>query len=223
MEQPGVLVGPITRRSRGSNPAPAICKMVKKIKKRRVRETAKRVKNEIKEEVFLNVPNMITLLRLILVFVFIYMLFNDFSRIQLLVVFSVAAISDWFDGFFARKLKQTTNMGARMDQVIDRVFTILIFGSLLAYYIKSPDNNHSIVLLFLTISREIIGIPGFLIALIRAKDSYKVKYIGKVTTFIQGFALGAIILGASWAIYLVIPTCIIGILSGIDYLRYSIS
>lgn len=189
----------------------------------KVERISNKVKTEIKEEVFLNVPNMITLARLILVFVFVYMLFNDYSKLALVIVFGSAAISDWFDGFFARKLKQTTRTGARLDQVIDRVFTAIVFGALLAYYILNPNEKHPIVFLFLTISREIVGIPGFLIALIRNKDAYKVKYIGKVTTFIQGFALGAIVLDVNWAIYLVVPTCIIGIISGIDYLRYSMS
>jgi len=166
---------------------------------------------------------MITLLRVILVFVFIYLLFNDYSKLSLVIVFGIAAASDWFDGFFARRLKQTTKMGARMDQVIDRVFTALVFGALLAYYVMNPTEKHPIMLLFLTISREIVGTPGFIIALIRGKDSYKVRYIGKVTTFIQGFALGAIILEVSWAVYLVVPTCAIGIISGIDYLRYSLN
>jgi CDP-diacylglycerol--glycerol-3-phosphate 3-phosphatidyltransferase len=189
--------------------------------KKKIRKT--RIKKELKNEIFLNVPNIITLARLILVFVFMYLLFNDYSKIYLITVFSVAALSDWFDGFFARKLKQTTQTGARMDQVIDRVFTTIIFVSLLFYFMNNPDNNHSILLLFLSVSREIIGTPGFLIALIRGKDSYKVRFIGKVMTLIQGFALGAIILGVSWAIFIVVPTCIIGILAGIDYLRYSIS
>jgi CDP-diacylglycerol--glycerol-3-phosphate 3-phosphatidyltransferase len=158
-----------------------------------------------------------------MVFVFIYMLFNDYSKLSLAIVFGIAAVSDWFDGYFARKLKQTTKMGARMDQIIDRVFTAMVFGALLFYYILNPNEQHPIVLLFLVISREVIGIPGFLIALIRDKDAYKVRYIGKITTFIQGFALGAIILEASWAIYIVVPTCIIGIISGLDYVRYSIN
>lgn len=83
--------------------------------RKKIKEKAKEVKKEIKEEVFLNIPNSITILRLILVFVFIYMLFKDYSKLYLIVVFSVAAVSDWFDGFFARRLKQTTTIGALMD------------------------------------------------------------------------------------------------------------
>src|SRR3989344_5268073 len=88
-----------------------------------IKKVEEDVKKEIREEFFFNVPNSITLARLILVFVFVYMLFNEYSKFSLITIFAIAALSDWFDGFFARKLKQTTKIGARLDQVIDRVFT----------------------------------------------------------------------------------------------------
>jgi CDP-diacylglycerol--glycerol-3-phosphate 3-phosphatidyltransferase len=88
-------------------------------------------KEKLKKEIFLNIPNSITLIRLLFIFIFIYMLFNDYSKLSLTIVFSIAAISDWFDGYFARKLKQTTKIGARIDQVVDRIFTVSIALSLL--------------------------------------------------------------------------------------------
>jgi len=200
---------------------------------KKIKQEIKKAEKEIKDEILLNVPNSITLLRLVLIFVFIYMLFMNYSRVSILVVFSIAALSDWFDGYFARKLNQKTQIGARMDQVIDRVFTGGIVISLMIYLILhskiSPENvflisrTNVFLLLFLSVSREIVGLPGFVVALIRNKDPYQVRYIGKVTTFIQSIALGAIILQVTWAVYIVIPTCIIGIIAGFDYLRYSLS
>jgi len=203
-------------------------KAVKKVEKEI--DTAKK---ELKKEVLLNVPNSITLSRLILSFVFVYILFENYSRVLIFFVFTVAAITDWFDGYFARKLKQTSKFGARMDQIIDRVFTVVIVGSLVIYLMThgttsydnifrlAPDNVY--LLLFLCCSREIIGFPGLFIALIRRKPTYNVKYIGKLTTFVQAFALGAVILELPWAIYLAIATGILGILAAFDYLRYSLS
>lgn len=192
----------------------------------------KTCETEIKKEIILNVPNTLTLLRLVLIFVFVYMLFMDYSRISILIIFSIAALTDWFDGYFARKLNQKTQIGARMDQVIDRVFTGGIVLALIIFVIINNQMTESIfslsttnifLLLFLSTSREIIGLPGFIITLIRNKDPYQVRYIGKLTTFVQSITLGAIILGVSWAIYLAIPTCIIGIIAGFDYLKYSLS
>ncbi|MFA5259121.1 MAG: CDP-alcohol phosphatidyltransferase family protein [Candidatus Pacearchaeota archaeon] len=199
----------------------------------KIKQEIKKAEKEIKDEILLNVPNSITLLRLVLIFVFIYMLFMNYSRISILIVFTIAALSDWFDGYFARKLNQKTQIGARMDQIIDRVFTGGIVLALMIYLILnskvSPQNvflisrTNVFLLLFLSVSREIVGLPGFIIALIRNKDPYQVRYIGKVTTFIQSIALGAIILQVPWAIYIVIPTCIVGIIAGFDYFKYSLS
>ena len=186
---------------------------------------------EIKKEILFNVPNSITLLRLILTFVFVYMLFKDFSPLPLAIVFAFAAITDWFDGYFARKLKQTSKFGARLDQVVDRIFTIVIVFAIIAYLVShnkydslfrfSSDNVY--LMLFLISSREIIGTPGVFILLIRRKPTYNVRYVGKVTTFIQSVALCAIILNVWFAIYLAMATCIVGILAGFDYLKYSLS
>ncbi len=186
----------------------------------KVREKVKEIKQEIKKEVLFNVPNSLTLLRLILTFVIVYMLFSGYSRVSITVIFVVAALTDTLDGFLARRLKQTTKIGARLDQVIDRIFGVMVVLSLGAYFLIYT--HEEIIILFLILSREIIGAPGVFIRVIRNMDTYKVKYIGKATTFVQCFAIGAVILGVSWAIYLAVLTCLLGIVSGFDYLRDSL-
>ena len=94
---------------------------------------AEDIVGEIEKEIFLNIPNSLTLLRLILTFVFIYLLFMNYSKLILIIVFIIAALTDWFDGFFARKLNQKTKIGARLDQLVDRVFTISIVLALIIY------------------------------------------------------------------------------------------
>lgn len=195
--------------------------------KEKIKRTKKRINNiktELKQEIkedFFNVPNMITLARMVLIFFVVFMVFNNYSKWTIAIVFGIAAFTDWLDGFFARRLKQTTTIGARLDQVTDRIFTLVIVIGLLFYFIRhEPDK---IILLFLVSSREIIGSFGLVIRLIRNKDAYKVRYIGKVTTFVQSFAIAFIIVGFSWSIYPAILTCLIGIVSGIDYIRDSVN
>ncbi len=193
----------------------------------------KDVEKEIEEEILFNVPNSITLLRLLLTFVFIYMLFENFNIIALVTVYGVAALTDWFDGYFARLLNQKTKFGARMDQIVDRIFTVMIILSIIVYTLINKHNpaesifdispNNIFLLLFLTSSREILGAPGVIVLLIRKKNPYNVRYIGKVTTFIQSVTLGSIIIGLNLSIYLAMATCILGIISGFDYLKYSLS
>jgi len=189
--------------------------------KKRIRKKIKKVGRSIKKEVLFNVPNTLTLLRLLLAFIVVYMLFSGYSRLSVAVVFAIAALTDLFDGYLARKLKQTTKIGARLDQVIDRIFAAIIVISLGAYFLIYT--HESILVLFLIMSREIIGLPGFIIRIIRGTDTYKVRYIGKLTTFVQSFAIAFIMLGLSWSIYFAIVTCLIGVISGFDYLKDSVT
>lgn len=177
---------------------------------------------EKEKEVFLNIPNLITLLRLALTFIFVYMLIMNFPKIHVLIIFIIAALTDWFDGFLAKKLNQKTKIGAKMDQIVDRIFTILIIVSLIFYFYQHNKLDTRLLLLLLIVSREIISTPGVIINLMRSKSLYKVNYFGRLTTFCQAIAISAIILQLTWAIYLVIPTAIIGMLAAIDYLRYSL-
>jgi len=183
-----------------------------------------KTKKEIKGEIFFNLANSFSILRLLLTFVIVYMLFNDYSRFSIGIVFIIAAATDWFDGFFARKLNQTTKLGARLDQVMDRIFTIIIAAALLIFFVMTGER---IMLIFLVLAREIIATPGFVLRLIKDKDAYGVRYIGKVTTFIQSTSLAIIILNIrwfslDWPLYSAIATCIVGVIAGFDYLGDSI-
>ena len=72
----------------------------------------------------MNLPNQLTMLRLILAFVFLAVLsvseFPSSSTIALFV-FVVAAISDFLDGYLARKNNQVTNFGKLMDPLADKI------------------------------------------------------------------------------------------------------
>jgi len=191
--------------------------------KQKTKVKIKKIKQEIKQEIkedFLNVPNMITLVRVVLSFFVVYMIFQGYSRLSIALVFGFAAATDCLDGYFARKLKQTSSIGARLDQVTDRLFTAIVAIALLIFFVKT--NQGKILFLFIITSRELIGLPGFLIRIVRNKDTYKVKYIGKLTTFVQSVTIALLIYGVSWIIYPVIITGLIGIVSGVDYLRDSL-
>ncbi|MFA6022766.1 MAG: CDP-alcohol phosphatidyltransferase family protein [Candidatus Pacearchaeota archaeon] len=197
--------------------------------KKSVKKSEKKIEKEVKNEFILNVPNSLTLLRLVLMFVIAYMIFLNYSYVLIAALFAFAAFTDWLDGFFARKLNQKSELGARLDQVIDRVFMIpLVLILLFKVYSVNPTMAFFLIA---CLSREIIGTPGFVIRIIRDVDAYKVKYIGKVTTFMQSFAVIFIILsmaypGNFWlnalTAILAIITGLVGIIAGFDYLKDSL-
>ncbi len=185
-------------------------------------------KKEDRGEFKWNVPNTLTLSRLAFTFILIYLILFGYPENFMLVgvLFIIAAVTDWFDGFFARKLNQKSELGARLDQVIDRVFMIPIIIVLL-YKFYSIDQNLAF-LLVACLSREIVGTPGLVIRMIRNTDAYKVKYIGKVVTFIQSIAIILIIFRFDNIIYFWITvvagiaTGLLGIVAGFDYLKDSL-
>jgi CDP-diacylglycerol--glycerol-3-phosphate 3-phosphatidyltransferase len=83
----------------------------------------------------LNLPNQLTLLRVILTPVFVALLLSDSSvHKQLsLVVFIVAALTDWYDGWIARKLGYISRWGKFLDPLADKILSsaaLIAFASL---------------------------------------------------------------------------------------------
>ncbi|MBQ3279284.1 MAG: CDP-diacylglycerol--glycerol-3-phosphate 3-phosphatidyltransferase [Clostridia bacterium] len=70
-----------------------------------------------------NIPNALTMLRLVLIPVFVY-LFWKVDRKAALVVFLVASLTDMLDGMLARKLNQITDFGKLFDPLADKVMVL---------------------------------------------------------------------------------------------------
>jgi len=77
-----------------------------------------------------NIPNTLTLFRIILIPVTIYTHYLDL-KILSLGIFAFMAITDYLDGYFARKLNQETNFGAIFDPIADKVVGISFYSYLL--------------------------------------------------------------------------------------------
>lgn len=175
----------------------------------------------------MNVPNTITLSRLLLVAPLAYVLFAGYSRWTALAAFALAAMTDSFDGLVARRLGQVTPRGAWLDQMVDRCFTLaivllLLTRAWLADGATSRAGPSLPLLLALACAREIVALPGVLIVLLRKARLYHVEYVGKVATFVQSVTIGMIILDVPWALYPALGCAVVGIFSGANYLRYSL-
>ncbi|MBF0215630.1 MAG: CDP-diacylglycerol--glycerol-3-phosphate 3-phosphatidyltransferase [Candidatus Omnitrophica bacterium] len=80
----------------------------------------------------MNLPNKITIARIVLTFIFMFLLYlhGVIFKILALVVFLLAVYSDYLDGMLARKLDIRTDFGKLMDPVADK---ILVLGAMLAF------------------------------------------------------------------------------------------
>ena len=75
-----------------------------------------------------NIPNILSTIRILLVFVFVFLLFGLNSPVGALIVFLVAGATDVIDGFLARRFNWITNLGKILDPLADKLMqcTVLV-------------------------------------------------------------------------------------------------
>jgi len=141
----------------------------------------------------INVPNTLSMIRIALipVFVYVYYLPYDWSHIAATSLFGIAAITDWFDGYLARKLGQQSHLGAILDPLADKLMVVVVLILLVA---DNPQNNWLLFSTVIIITREIF------IATLREWMAEQgegakvaVSFAGKIKTAVQMVALGFLI------------------------------
>ena len=155
-------------------------------------ENVSRVQRDSKVSV-VNLPNALTVLRLVLVPVFVVLGLQSQSWSALwaaFVVFAVAAVTDRFDGELARSWGQITDFGRIADPIADKALTLCGFG-LLSYQGFLPW-----WLTILIAVRE-LGITAMRTFFLRRGVVVSANQAGKLKTFMQMVALGMLLI--PWA------------------------
>jgi CDP-diacylglycerol--glycerol-3-phosphate 3-phosphatidyltransferase/cardiolipin synthase len=143
-----------------------------------------------------NVPNILTVLRIALipVFVGIFYLPNDKASLTAIpahwvnvtaaAVFALAAFTDWLDGFWARKFNQTSNFGAFLDPVADKLMVAAALIVLVEF------ERIGAVIALIIIGREIaISALREWMAGVGERSSVAVAQMGKIKTAAQMLAI----------------------------------
>ena len=183
-----------------------------------------RVRKKGKEKIW-NIPNPITFLRIVITFIIIYMFIIGSSLLSIILVFMLGALTDFFDGYFARKLNQITEFGRQFDIIADRFLLIVtVLGIIIMLTGQNMMNNFHLIQIFLIMSRELITSPFALLALIWGKRTPDVRFIGKLATALQGVTFPMIVLSVfypifNFSIFFSVLTCILGLFSGLYYIR----
>jgi len=151
----------------------------------------------------LNIPNILTIARIVLIPVFLLVAYwppaigveghtGSFSRHVLLTsIFVLAAITDWFDGYLARALNQTSAFGRFLDPVADK---LMVAAALVVLVQWKP----TIIMAFagiVIISREItVSALREWMAEFGARTSVAVSTVGKYKTAFQMIAISVFLL-----------------------------
>ncbi|WP_087020165.1 CDP-diacylglycerol--glycerol-3-phosphate 3-phosphatidyltransferase [Thaumasiovibrio subtropicus] len=136
----------------------------------------------------LTIPNILSFIRLLLipVFVVVFYLPVSWSAFGSALIFVIAALTDWLDGFLARKLNQTTRFGAFIDPVADKVMV----ATALVLVVESYQTIWVTIPAITMIGREIIiSALREWMAEIGKRNSVAVSWVGKVKTTAQMAAL----------------------------------
>ncbi|MFP5504549.1 MAG: CDP-diacylglycerol--glycerol-3-phosphate 3-phosphatidyltransferase [Candidatus Sericytochromatia bacterium] len=130
----------------------------------------------------LNLPNILTLSRLVLTIPFLVCLEFPGLEVWALAIFAVASLTDWLDGYLARKLNQITTLGKLLDPLGDKV---LVTGALVALAAKDIIPAWSVTAILF---RE------FLVTGLRAIEASRgmiipAGWLGKIKTVLQMAAI----------------------------------
>lgn len=138
--------------------------------------------------IFFSLPNMLTLLRIILIPIFVLVFYLPFSWSHEVaaIIFALACITDWLDGYFARKLKQFSPFGAFLDPVADK----LLVACCLLLLVGAKELDYITVPAMIIVGREIvISALREWMSEVGQRASITVNMIGKIKTMLQMAAL----------------------------------
>jgi cardiolipin synthase (CMP-forming) len=177
----------------------------------------------------LNIPILLTWLRVALIPLVVGVFYLPLSwlpradqNLSATLVFIVAAVTDWFDGFLARRWNQTSAFGAFLDPVADK---LMVAGALLVLVWLDQVNA---VIAFIIIGREIaISALREWMAQIGASKSVAVSSIGKIKTAAQMVAIPMLLYHGTlvgidthvWGERLLWIACVLTVWSMFYYLR----
>jgi len=128
----------------------------------------------------LNLPNLITLLRIGAIPLFLILL-TDKQYTEALIVFTVAAATDSLDGAIARLTNSRTVLGSYIDPLADKL--LLVSSFLILTYLGFIPHWLAI----LVVSRDVIILVGFLVLFVITGHSIVIQptFVGKASTFFQ--------------------------------------
>jgi len=186
----------------------------------------------------MNLPNILTISRVPLMFIVVGLMYAEFSHAATLAfwLFIAAALTDWLDGKIARERGIVSPFGRFMDSVIDKVLVIGVMAGLVNGDYFGGYNIAAMMLLLCILCRE------FAISGLRAAAAVKGQVVeadsgGKLKTFVQlnaiGWLMGArmlredsagidagVVSAVFWVgIALFVLSAVLTITSGISYLR----
>ena len=148
----------------------------------------------------ITLPNVLTIIRMVLIPVFVSMLFYQ-RFVWALLIFVIAGITDGLDGLFARRFRQQSQLGRILDPIADKLMLVTSFVVLsMRGVFPTPLPRHLPIPFWVTItvlSRDVfILIGAAAINIVTGFRNFRPSLPGKVSTAVQIVAVAAVMLAA---------------------------
>jgi len=137
------------------------------------------------------VPNMLSAMRLLLVPVFLFMILNHQGLIAIAIL-AVSSITDFLDGYLARRFHQVTRLGQLLDPFADRLY---IFSTLIAFSIQGVIPWW---LALLVLGRDFMLLVVYPILATHGYGPLPVHYLGKAGTMALLYAFPLLLIANIW-------------------------
>jgi CDP-diacylglycerol--glycerol-3-phosphate 3-phosphatidyltransferase len=137
------------------------------------------------------IPNLLSFFRILSVVPIITLFYFQFYYAAA-SLFLVAALTDFFDGFIARKFDQETDFGSLLDLMADKI----LVSSMLIWFIFTFDNLLIFISAYLIILRELIisSLRVHFLSKAKSLELIKPNFLGKLKTTIQLIAIALILI-----------------------------
>jgi len=145
------------------------------------------------EQPLFNVPNQLTSLRLILSIVLFVLIGQGYYQTSL-VLFIIAASTDWLDGYWARKYGQVTSLGRILDPFVDK---IIICGTFI-YLVAIPESEVRAWMATVIVGRELL-VTALRSYLEGEGADFSANMAGKLKMLLQCIAAGVVLYALSVA------------------------
>jgi CDP-diacylglycerol--glycerol-3-phosphate 3-phosphatidyltransferase len=147
-------------------------------------------------------PNLLTFVRIATIpfLVLAFYLPASWGHAAASLIFALASLTDWLDGYLARSLKQSSKLGAFLDPVADKLMVsvalVLIVGEPQFQFVSLPSAVYSVPIPLITIPAAIIVSREIVVSALREwmaemgkRTSIAVSQLGKIKTTVQMIAL----------------------------------
>lgn len=133
--------------------------------------------HQVADRRVLTVPNVISVVRLLCVPLFLYLLFVRENRAAAALLLAVLGATDWVDGYIARRWNQVSELGKVLDPVADRVMLIVAIVAILL------DGSVPPIVALPALARELLVAGATLVLAVLGARRIDVSWYGKAGTF----------------------------------------